>query len=291
MTHRQFVPTPRYQAKVTRTLAQSETNHPSIKPTISRLTTPTTKKKATKDLDPDDIQIIPIEELLGATNTLGEQDIEHRKLYLYGEVNSNICRELVEAILKINAIDEENEEEAQARVFEISQLILETVDDEETAKKIIAEYIEKATVPKREPIFLFISSPGGSIEDGMPLVDAIRLSSTPIITVNVGYWYSMALIIGMCGDCRISLPHSTFLLHDGAIQVENTTGKIFDQFKFFNRLHENLKKLTLEQTDMTSEKYDEVIRSEFYMFAEGAKELGFIDAIIGENEYPIEVIT
>lgn len=136
-------------------------------------------------------------------------------------------------------------------------------------------------VDERKPIKLFINSPGGEIGEGFALVSAIELSKTPIWTVNIGQWSSMSFYIGITGHKRLSLPHMTFLLHDGSTGAYGSTNKVQDRIKFDERFdREVIKKHVLEHGKMTDREYEAQIRTEYYMLPEDALELGFIDEII-----------
>lgn len=67
---------------------------------------------------------------------------------------------------------------------------------------------------KREPIRLFINSCGGSVYDGLALVDVIKHSKTPVHTVCVGSCMSMALWIWISGKKRLIGENGTLMFHD-----------------------------------------------------------------------------
>lgn len=134
---------------------------------------------------------------------------------------------------------------------------------------------------KREPVMLYINSPGGDIVEGFALVSAIELSKTPIYTVNVGQWCSMAFLIGIAGHKRFSLPDMTFLMHEGSRYAGGSTNKVQDQVDFEKRFEsEVVKAHVLKHSSMKSVDYDALARVELYMLPDDAKERGFIDEIV-----------
>ena len=135
---------------------------------------------------------------------------------------------------------------------------------------------------ERRPIRLYINSPGGDIIDGFSLVGAIETSKTPVYTINIGQWSSMAFLIGITGHKRFSLPYMTFLMHDGSTFMFGSTNKAQDKMEFSKRFEiEVIKKHVLSHSQMKSSEYDALIRVEYYMLPEDALERGFIDEIIG----------
>ena len=187
------------------------------------------------------------------------EDIEKRRLHLYGEIlpvsflasfsmDVSVCADIAHNILEFNEED------------------------------------YGLPIEKRQPIWLFIDSPGGDPVAGFQVIDAIRLSKTPVITVNVGQCSSMAFLIAIAGHVRFSLPMSTFLMHDGSLMVYGTTNKVKDQVHFEDRLEaETIKPFILKYgKGMQEEEYDKIYLKEFYMMPEDALKYGFIDKIVDD---------
>lgn len=187
----------------------------------------------------------------------GDDDIENRRLLLYGSIDD---------------IDSKTEEDA-----EISKT-------GKICKQILRYNREDKGKPEeeREPIFLFINSPGGDYTEGFPLIDIIELSKTPVYTVNMGQWSSMAFLIGITGHKRFALPHATFLMHDGVSGGFGTSKKIQDAIKFLGRLDEKVKVHVLKHSNMTKEQYEAIERVEVYLLSEEALARGFIDEIVAD---------
>lgn len=134
---------------------------------------------------------------------------------------------------------------------------------------------------ERQPIRLYINSPGGDVTLGFAIINAIKISKTPVYTVNVGQWSSMAFLIGICGHRRFSLPDMTFLMHDGSLFASGSTNKAQDKMKFDQRYEsEVIKAHVLRHSKMTSSEYDALSRVEYYMLPKDALEHGFIDEIV-----------
>lgn len=184
------------------------------------------------------------------------RSIEERRLYLSRAIYS---------------LDEEdNVNEYLSTVAQIVQLIFEfNAKDKELPPE------------QRTPIKLFINSPGGDITEGFPLVAAIKLSKTPIYTINIGEWNSMAFLIGITGHKRFALPYTKFLLHEGSLFAGGSTNKVQDRVEFDKRFErEIVKKHVLSYSNMTEADYDALARVEYYMLPEDAIKRNFIDEII-----------
>lgn len=181
------------------------------------------------------------------------QDIAALRLYLYGPIGSigdAVCsecssEELIENITYYNRMD---------------------------------QGIEPS---ERKPIKLYINSPGGDVNEGFAIVSDIELSKTPVFTINIGQWSSMAFLIGIAGHKRFALPYSMFLMHDGSQIALGSTNKVQDQMDFTKRFErEVVKNHILKYSNMKSADYDALARVELYMLPKDALEHEFIDEIL-----------
>lgn len=172
----------------------------------------------------------------------------------------------------------------QQRKLVISENIEQEVVDD-PIRHILQYNREDVGIPieERKPILLYLTSDGGDVDAGFALADTILTSKTPVYTVNLGYWYSMAFLIGITGHKRFAMPNAKFLLHDGIHFAYGATSKVQDQMEFQRRAEMRIKHHVLNHTKITEREYNKKIRVEWYMFADEAKEKGIVDAIIGED--------
>lgn len=182
---------------------------------------------------------------LGLDEMLLMDDLKRRKLYMCDDIDPLSVQEIVHHILQYNADDKD------------------------------------IPVEDRAPIYLYIMSNGGDLMSGMGLVDVILQSKTPVYTINIGYWYSMALLIGLAGHKRFATQNSSVLLHDGSNFAYGSATKLQDRMQFLSRFEDRCRQYTLDRTNITPEEFDEKARVEWYMFADEAKEKGIIDSIVG----------
>jgi len=175
------------------------------------------------------------------------EDLKQRKLYINFEIDENLLNDITYHILRFNTED---------KGLEISE---------------------------RKPILLYCTSNGGSVVDGFSLIDVILASKTPVYTINIGYQYSMGLLIGISGSKRFSTKNATYLLHDGQNFMYNSSAKLKDAMKFEDQREQRIKEHVLSKSKLTSKEYDKNYRVEFYMYSKEAKEKGFVDYIIGED--------
>lgn len=179
------------------------------------------------------------------------------------------------------------------RIFITSEILSSDDDDDGYYRSMTMRAVEDImeinrydakndTPPKeRKPIRIYINSPGGSICEGFSLVSAIEVSKTPVYTINIGQWSSMAFLIGITGHKRFSLPNMRFLMHEGYAGAYDSGGKAQDLMKFLDRFErEVVREHVLKHGKMQSEEYDQRIREEVYLLPEDALKYGFIDEIV-----------
>lgn len=140
---------------------------------------------------------------------------------------------------------------------------------------------KEATYKKweRTPILLFINSFGGSVYDGLALVDIIKRSKTPVHTICIGSCMSMGLWVWLAGSKRFIGESSTLMFHDISSSVYGKTEGIKQELDEMVRLQE---KLILEITKKSTIK-DKTLRdyinrkAEWYIPAEEAIALKLAD--------------
>lgn len=166
-------------------------------------------------------------------------------------------------------------------------LILCTIDEEvgESMESIIRfwnAYDEENDIPieDREPIIVYIDSPGGSLTATFTIIDAIRMSKTPVWTVNIGTAYSGGFFTYITGHRRFTYPHASFLYHEGSTEIGGDAGKFQNYAAFYKHQLEELKEIVLNHTNISEETYKEKRRDDWWIDANEAIELGIADEIV-----------
>lgn len=145
-------------------------------------------------------------------------------------------------------------------------------------------YDDKKNIPaeKRTPIKIYIDSCGGSLTDTLTIIDAIKLSKTPVWTICLGTAYSGGFFTFICGHKRIAYPHASFLFHEGSTSTGGTSGQFENYTSFYKKQLDQLKELVLENTKITEEEYISIKRDDIWYDTKEGIEKGFIDEIAKE---------
>ena len=156
-----------------------------------------------------------------------------------------------------------------------------------SASLIIAQLLFLESEDPDKEIFLYINSPGGSITDGMGIVDTMNYIKCPVSTICVGLAASFGAVLLANGEKgkRFATPNSEILIHQpliggqgGGISGQATEIKIHADHMI--RTREKLNKLLSEKTVQSIETIERDTERDHYMTAQEALEYGLIDGIM-----------
>lgn len=133
---------------------------------------------------------------------------------------------------------------------------------------------------ERKPITVYLNSPGGEVFIGLVMAEIIKKSKTPVYIVALSLAASMGSVILASGHKRMAYKYSNILIHDGSTMVAGTTKKVNDHMAFYQKKNEQIKEFIIANSNISSEKYDDMEDREWWMTADEAIELGVIDEII-----------
>ena len=99
-----------------------------------------------------------------------------------------------------------------------------------SANVIIAEMLFLESEDPDKEIHFYINSPGGSIVDGMAIVDTMNYIKCPVSTICVGMAASMGSVLLACGEKgkRFATPNSEILIHQPLIGGHGLSGQTTD---------------------------------------------------------------
>ena len=154
-----------------------------------------------------------------------------------------------------------------------------------TSSLIVAQMLFLESEDPDKEIFLYINSPGGSITDGMGIVDTMNYIKCPVSTICVGLAASFGAVLLANGEKgkRFATPNSEILIHQpliggGGISGQTTEIKIHADHMVKTR--EKLNKLLSEKTGQPIEVIEKDTERDHYMTAEEALKYGLIDGIM-----------
>ena len=137
-------------------------------------------------------------------------------------------------------------------------------------------------VEEREPIKVYIDSCGGSLSDTLTIIDAVKMSKTPIIGICIGAAYSGGFFIFISCPKRIAYPHASFLFHEGSTSTGGTSSQFANYAAFYKKQLDQLKNVVLENTNITEDEYKDIKKDDIWYDVQDGIEKGFIDEVAKE---------
>ena len=157
-----------------------------------------------------------------------------------------------------------------------------------TASLVVAQLLFLESEDPDKEISLYINSPGGSITDGMAIVDTINYIKCPVSTICVGLAASMGAVLLASGEKgrRLATPNSEILIHQPLISggLSGQTTEIKIHADHMVRTREKLNKLLSDRTGQSLETIEKDTERDNYMTAEEALKYGLIDGILGKRD-------
>ena len=135
-------------------------------------------------------------------------------------------------------------------------------------------------VEQRPPIRVFIDSPGGDLCALWTTINAIKLSKTPVHTINYCTAYSAAADLLASGHKRYALPGTSVMVHSGSCMYGGTVEQAENMKKHFDKLGKKVTDCFLEHTKVDPKTFKKKAPADWYMDEDEALKNGLIDEII-----------
>ena len=137
---------------------------------------------------------------------------------------------------------------------------------------------------ERSPIMIYIMSPGGEVDIMWALVDAIKLSTTPVYTINIGTASSAAALIFIAGHKRLMMPNAKVMIHEGSAHFGGDAVKVMDFSESYKKELKKMKQFILENTEIPSKQLNAKRASDWELDAAFCLENKVCDKIIESVE-------
>ena len=157
--------------------------------------------------------------------------------------------------------------------------------DSNSANLVIAQLLHLESQDPDKDIALYINSPGGSVYDGLGIIDTMHYIKPDVSTICVGMAASMGAMILAAGTKgkRLALPDSMILIHQpsGGVQGQQTEIQIVADETKYIRTH--LNEMLSDYTGQPLEKIEQDVERDNYMRAQEALEYGIVDRVIANR--------
>ena len=158
-----------------------------------------------------------------------------------------------------------------------------------TASLVIAQLLFLESEDPDREISLYINSPGGSITDGMGIVDTMNYIKCPVSTICVGLAASFGAVLLANGEKgkRFATPNAEILIHQpliGGNGIAGQTTEIKIHADHMIKTREKLNKLLSDKTGQSIETIERDTERDHWMTAEEALKYGLIDGIMDKRK-------
>src|SRR5574337_469029 len=131
-----------------------------------------------------------------------------------------------------------------------------------------------------EPISLWITSPGGSMESMFYIYDVIVTNTVPVKTIGAGEICSAASIILAAGWKRFVMPNTHLMAHDATTAFEGSHDEAKAYMTAFRRQREKMFAVLEKHSSLSKEEWKKRTKSrtEIWLNATEMYEWGLVDA-------------
>lgn len=171
----------------------------------------------------------------------------------------------------------------RSKLLEESIILLDTDFNPHMASVITQQLLYLDTLGGKDPVQIYINSPGGCVHSGLAIYDTIKSMKRDVATVAVGMAASMGAFMLTCGGkkgLRSVMPNAQIMFHEVSA---GTSGRFSDMKvrmahteKLNNKLHELIAKAT-------GKKFKEVIElfeKDVWLEADEVIKFGAADKVV-----------
>jgi len=153
---------------------------------------------------------------------------------------------------------------------------------DENANAICAQMLLLNAEDPHKDIYLYINSPGGSVDSGMAIYDTMNWISNDVATVAMGLAASMGQFLLCAGEKgkRYALPHARIMMHQPSGGMGGSASDIKIQAQQSLHIKKVLFELISQHTGQPLEQVETDADRDRWFTAAQAKDYGFIDHVI-----------
>jgi len=181
----------------------------------------------------------------------GTIEVIYNHVYFYSEIYSEKCPAFIKAVLDAD-------------------------------KNITEHHVTYQVGQGRDPLVLYVQSPGGDIFSSLSLSDWIvdYAQKRKIHSVVSGVCASGATLLSIVCPKRYMFRNSFMMIHQMSSEMWGTYEESKSQMKFMDMAMDSMVKIYTRHSKMTEEEVKEMLKTDTWFNAEQCLELGLIDEIL-----------
>lgn len=186
----------------------------------------------------------------------------------------------------VNGSNGERSYDLYSRLLRDRIVMLSGEIDEQVAALVVSQLLFLQAEDPKADIHLYVNSPGGSVVDGLAIVDSMELSSCAVNTYAVGQCASMGCVVLAAGSAgkRHALPSSRMMLHQVAARTQGPVEDMRRSVKEAERLNDLLAEKLAASTGRSLKKIKADMDRDFFLSAPEAVRYGLIDQVLSKKQ-------
>jgi ATP-dependent Clp protease protease subunit len=154
--------------------------------------------------------------------------------------------------------------------------------DEHVSNSVVAQLLFLESQDPKADITMMINSPGGVVDDGLAIYDAMKYVKPDIATICYGKAASMGAVLLAAGTKgkRSALPHCRIMIHQPLGGARGQASDIQIQANEIQKLKEILAGILAEASGKTVKQVHADSDRDNFMSADEAQKYGLIDQVI-----------
>lgn len=170
----------------------------------------------------------------------------------------------------------------EEKLLKTRQIILSGEINKELAEKIVKNLLVLEAESKNEPIYVYIDSPGGDVDAGFAVFDAMRFIEPCVFNIGMGLIASAAalILLAVPKERRLSLPNSRYLIHQPSSGMKGVATDIEIHAREMEKTKLIINEIIACETGQNLEKVKEDTERDYWLSAKEASEYGLVSRII-----------
>lgn len=151
----------------------------------------------------------------------------------------------------------------------------------ETCNLIITQLLYLNSI-NDDPVDIYINSPGGSVFDGLSVIDTINLVKSPVNTICTGMAASMGAVLLSCGqkNGRSVLPHSRVMIHQVSGGMFGTCADMKIEYEQTERCKKDIYQILSQTIGKPYEEIEQLCDRNNWFIGQEAVDLGIADKVL-----------
>ncbi len=173
-----------------------------------------------------------------------------------------------------------------SRLLKDRIIFLGTPITDEVANLIIAQLLFLEAEDPEKDVHLYVNSPGGDVNAGLGIYDAMQYVAPKIETICMGQAASMGALLLAAGEAgkRYALPHSRIMIHQPYGGVQGQAADIQIHAEEILTIRKEMNEIMAAHTGRDVAEVERNTERDRFMSAEEAVEYGIVDRIMRRHK-------